>query len=512
MALSSPWLTLRLAREAVSNKRPDDAHRLIEPLLADGHRKAWRMARDVAKAYVDRGRRFMDVDNPDAAWVELLAAESLNTGEKCVAELRLTLTRFGLVQARGALEAGRPLDAVNEAVRLRERGVRNPDLSRVEEAAQDWVHATELANKGEFLRSLSEIDKLRPKLPCPPVGLDHFRIAVDERHERFRDAVGRLYDAAEAKRWREAIAAAEEVLTAAPEHRDAQVIRAKAWQAAHPETGVYIVGSGSLSEDGATRNTRTGEGMKSRRGEFDAAAVTVNGGSQPARGEASRPSLLDPPLPLNAGRTPLHQFASRSATLPKRFLLWIDGVGGYLVCTGTRVTFGQAALDGPIDVPLFADVSRLHAEVSRDGEGYLIETGKGVQVNGKDVSRATLSPGDRLTLGSTCQFLFHRPVAISSTAKLELTSGHRLLLPVDGVLLMGNELILGRGPQAHVVVEDAACAVSLFRSAEGLGVRVKEGEFRIDDQPHRDRAALPFPGVVSTDTFAFAVEPVGPRG
>ena len=103
-------------------------------------------------------------------------------------------------------------------------------------------------------------------------------------------------------------------------------------------------------------------------------------------------------------------------------------------------------------------------------------------------------------------------MAVSSTARLELTSGHRLLLPVDGVLLMGNELILGPGPQAHVVVEDAACAVSLFRSSEGLGVRVKQGTFRIDDKPHADRAALPFPGVVSTDTFAFAVEPVGPRG
>src|SRR5207248_837608 len=172
MALSSPWLTLRLAREAVANNRPDEAHRLIEPLLADDHRKAWRMARDVAKAYIVRGRKFHDLDNPDAAWLELLAAESLNTGEKCVAELRITLTRFGLVQARGALEAGRPLDAMSEVVRLRERGVRNPDLARTESAAQDWVLALELADKGEFLRSLSEIDKLRPKLTCPPVGLD----------------------------------------------------------------------------------------------------------------------------------------------------------------------------------------------------------------------------------------------------------------------------------------------------------------------------------------------------
>ena len=31
-----------------------------------------------------------------------------------------------------------------------------------------------------------------------------------------------------------------------------------------------------------------------------------------------------------------------AATLPSRTLLWIDGVGGFLVCTEARVTLGQA--------------------------------------------------------------------------------------------------------------------------------------------------------------------------
>src|SRR6185437_5329446 len=148
---------------------------------------------------------------------------------------------------------------------------------------------------------------------------------------------------------------------------------------------------------------------------------------------------------------------SERSGLPRRFLLWVDGVAGYLVCTGTRVTFGQAVLEGgPVDVPLFADVSRVHADISRDGEGYLVESGKAapvngrevtrtVLVNGKDVGRSVLAPGDRVTLGSACQFLFPRPVTVSATARLELTSGHRLMLPVEGVLLMANEVILGPG-------------------------------------------------------------------
>src|SRR5947199_188754 len=53
--------------------------------------------------------------------------------------------------------------------------------------------------------------------------------------------------------------------------------------------------------------------------------------------------------------------AGPAEPLPPRFFLWIDGVGGYLVCLGARLTFGQALPEARVDVPLVADVSRLHA-------------------------------------------------------------------------------------------------------------------------------------------------------
>jgi hypothetical protein len=162
-------------------------------------------------------------------------------------------------------------------------------------------------------------------------------------------------------------------------------------------------------------------------------------------------------------------------------------------------------------VPLFADVSRLHAEITRDGEGYIFESGKSVLVNGQATTRSVLVAGDRVTLGATCQFLFHKPIAISSTARLELTSGHRLPVAVDGVLLMGNELILGSGPEAHIHLKGVPAAVQIYRSKDGLAVRVPEGRFRIDDRVCHDRAPLPLPCVVSSDNCTFAVEAVTGR-
>jgi hypothetical protein len=461
----SPWLVFRQAREAVTNHRPEEAHRLIEPLIAEGYRRAWRLAREVVKEYAARATKFLDQHNADAAWRDLLAAEALNTGEKAVAELRLTLARLGLVQARALLEAGNPLDTIAAVGKLRDRGVRHPDLARLESVAQDWGLAAELADRGEFLRALVGLDKLRPQLPCPPAAFDRFRAAVEERHGQFRAAVGKLYDAAEARLWRDALAAADAVLAVAPEHREAKALRGKAWLAASPDTADYL-----------------------------AAAPEENGGTISEKRSGERDTLPFSP-----------------STVPKRFLLWVDGVGGYLVCLSNRVTFGQATGDGPVDVPLFADVSRLHAEVTRDGEGYVVESAKSVLVNGKETARAVLEAGDRITLGATCQFLFHKPVSVSSTARLELTSGHRLPVAVDGVLLMGNEVMLGPGPHAHVVMPWLPAPVLIYRSKEGLGVRVPGGPFRIDDRQCADRAALPLPAVVTAEAFTFAVEPVASR-
>ena len=100
------------------------------------------------------------------------------------------------------LEAGRPIDTIDQIAKCRDRGVRHPDLGTLESAAQDWVLAQELADKGEFLRALTELDRVKPKLPPPTTGLDKFRAAVERRHTQFCDAVARLYDAAEGKRWR----------------------------------------------------------------------------------------------------------------------------------------------------------------------------------------------------------------------------------------------------------------------------------------------------------------------
>jgi hypothetical protein len=198
----------------------------------------------------------------------------------------------------------------------------------------------------------------------------------------------------------------------------------------------------------------------------------------------------------------------KATELPARLLLWIDGVGGYLVCLNPRVTLGQGGPDGAPDLAILAAISRHHATVQRDAEGYFLEAVRKVALNGQSVERAFLRSGDRLTLGTACQLMFSQPVPISASARLDLVSGQRWLYPVNGVLLMAETLVFGPGPQSHVVIEELKQPLILFRPKDGLAVRYG-GNLVISGQPYKDRGPLAPGAQVTADALSFALESAG---
>ncbi|MBX9681113.1 MAG: FHA domain-containing protein [Gemmataceae bacterium] len=188
----------------------------------------------------------------------------------------------------------------------------------------------------------------------------------------------------------------------------------------------------------------------------------------------------------------------------EHWLLWMDGVGGFLVCPKDRIALGQAGAEPPPDVPLLADVSRRHAVLRRDGEGYIAEAEKRIRVNGKETDRAVLRSGDRLTLGDSCQILFEIPLAGSTSARLSIVSGHRLACPVQDVLLLSESLIFGP-KQAHVRVPSLREALMVFKSRTGLWVR-HAGKMSLHGKPVADRADLPFDAPLLLEEHGIALE------
>jgi hypothetical protein len=495
------WLTVRQVRHALRRGDPETAHKLLAPFVTDGYRKAAAVLPEVSRGYRLRGEKALRNDDPEAAWKDLLAAEALNTPHPELTQFRTTLTKLGVAQCRAALLAGHPLRVIEAHARLRQRAAFHPDFAWLEDAAQEWVRAVEMADRGDFSAAAAVLDRAKGKVP-PELhdGFDEYRGKLTARQEQYREATVKLHEAAADGKWADVLRFGDLVTAVAPHHRDARSLIARAWDVL-PAAAQVVTRAGVPAAASAS-------------GMVELAWAGVNGHPPDDAPTVSYPH--DGP-PAN-GRLPVAKPASRRASvidtgppgMPKRFVLWIDGVGGYLVCLSSRVGFGQATGGAPVDVPLFADVSRMHAELSRDGEGYVLESGRDLLVNGDPTKRAPLTAGDRVTLGGTCQFVFHQPVPISPSARLELVSGHRLPLAVDGVLLMAENLILGPTGPVHVAMPDAADNVILYRSKDGLGVRFG-GAFKIDNQPHQNRAPLPIPAFVTSDSFSFAVEPVGVR-
>ena len=448
------WMTKYQAREALKNGRPEDAHRLLDTLVASGDRRVWSLRGDVVRGYVERAERALRNDDVEAAWKDLGLAASLSSAtDPGVAKLRETLLSHAVSELRAMLEAGKPLQTLEAIGRFRDRSATSPAIPTLEEAARDWQAAIDFADKGEFPQARPTLDRVRPRLGSRTMGLDRYEEAVNQREDRFRVTWAQLQESTAAGDWREILRNADEVLHVAPRHREAQQARNRAWQMLQPDV---VKPTPKLSET----------------------TVMV-------------PKTPPPDLP----------------GLPKRFFLWIDGVGAYLVCTAPRISIGQATGDAPIDVPIFADVSRIHAMLSRDAECYMIEASKAVTLNGHSAEKAVLQGGDCIAFGSSCHLCFDQPVPGALSARLMLTGARRLPMAVDGVLLMADMLVLGPGEKSHVQIPELDRPLYIVRHKDQLLAKW-DGELRIEGEKFDREAVLPRAGTVIADPISFAIEPV----
>jgi hypothetical protein len=445
------WLALRQAQEALKSGRLEEAQRLLNHRSVQGQKRSWELQAQLAQAYADRGERHLRHDDPVAAWNDLLRAEQTGVSDPAVVRLRQALTRLGLAEVRALLEAGEPVRAVEAVAQLRDRNVRLPELVPLEEAAGDWVVAREQAERGEFAQALQALERVRHLLHGASGALERFHNQLEDRKRSFAAHLLSLHEAAGQERWQEVLKLTELLLAMAPQHVEARRLRSRAWKAIEPPTVV------SAQPRKAT--------------------------AEPAPGAAETDS---------------------------QYLLWIDGVGGFLVCLGNRVTLGQATPENLVDIPLFADVSRVHATLTRDQEGYLLEGLRPVLVNGKALDKGLLRNGDRVTLGQCCQLQFRQPVPVSTSARLDLVSGHRLRMAVDGVLLMADTLLLGPGAQVHVAMPDLKQPIVLFRQKAGLGVRCG-GPLFVNGVAAVERATLEPGSTVTGEDFSLTLEPIGGR-
>jgi hypothetical protein len=465
-----PWrMKVREAEEAFRGGRLEDARRVLQERGLLEFLPARRLMSQIAEKMAQRAELRLAGGATLAGWKDLVAAEQMGAEPKEVLAVKQQFIDHALAEATEYVQAGDPAAAVARLEELERQGATGRELRLMKEAARNVLAAQRLCHRGKFAQAdeqLQAASALRPDWTA----LAQIRQACGDRGARTRELVERLHAALSAGDRTIVMAQAEAILDLCPDHEPALDARRRAWEAGGARLAASVGAPALCSSH-----------------------HHANGASSPRS------------IPMNGAASSTENAQSPSGP---RFVLWIDGVGGYLVCQGDVVTIGQPAKGSPIDIPILGDVSRLHATIHRDGEGYLIVPVRPTRVGGKTVNEPTsLIDGAEIELGQGVKMKFTMPNPLSRTAKLTFISRHRTSPTTDGVLLMAESCVLGPRSGAHVVCPDLTNDVVLFPSGDALQCRAT-GDFTVDGQPAVGRAKITRSSQVVGADFSLSLESI----
>lgn len=418
VAIFQSWrLRLREVEATLRVGRLDEAFQMLTQSGLLEYLPAKRIAEQLSLQYAERAKRRAQTRDFLGGWKDLDAAVSLADLPACDVARRC-LVDAALEQTEALARRGDLGDAAAQLDRLEKHAATHPHVQTLRQLIRCLQSARNLMRRGKFGDAESHLNialGLRPEM----VELQQLLEVCRENSQRACDLSEQLYRALSDSNYHDAVTYADQLLLIAPEMKLAGDARKRAWQ----QVGARVDSIGP-------RSTHVWE-------------------------------VRSKPTTEAADELP----AKDTGPSGSRFLLWIDGVGGYLVCLGDEILLGQSSPGNRIDVPILGDLSRKHAKIRRSGEGYVIDPLHSMKMNGKVINRSTaLCDGDELELGTGVRFRFRRPHALSASARLEPLSRHRTQPYADGVLLMAESCVLGPRWTNHVVCRDWSGDVVLSRS------------------------------------------------
>ena len=130
----------------------------------------------------------------------------------------------------------------------------------------------------------------------------------------------------------------------------------------------------------------------------------------------------------------------------------------------------------------------------------------GQSVGGQPITeRSLLKNNDELELGRGVVIKYRRPHPLSTSARLDLQSRHRTHPWTDGILLMGDSLILGSHSHSHVRCPQWDQELIFFRRNEQIWVR-STSAIEVDGELKTEACALTMDSRIVGQQFAISFE------
>jgi len=456
-------LQLREAEEALRAGRLDEAVALVRE--GDLHRclPGKKLSVAVAEQLARRAGQRLRQGEPKAGWQDLDAACLLGSQAESVLAARREIVERMIVAAEDRLAVGEAAEAIRQLESLEQHAGASDATRGLLEVARRIESARNLRSRGKFSEAAVQLERAATMRPDLAFVRDQRELCQRQAQEA-ESLAARLHAALSRSDWTETLVLAGRLLELCPQSTLAVDARRRAWMA----VGAPPRGDKPLD-------------------------VTLTWHANDEREPDRR-------------NTPAARAGEASET-PQRFLLWVDGVGGFLVCMDDEIVLGQASPGNRIAVPIRGDVSRQHARIRRE-DGYLIEPLGEVWINGRQIHRTTiLADGDEIRLGAGVCYRFRQPHALSSTARLEPLSRHRTQPSADAVLLMAESCVLGPKWQNHIVCREWSNDVVLYRRDGVLNCRAMEG-IEVDGRFCDEQARLELDSHVVGSDFSLSLEQV----
>ncbi|MCH7725722.1 MAG: hypothetical protein IH991_04470 [Planctomycetes bacterium] len=454
---------LREAEAAFKTHRLDKAANLIRAEKLDQYQPGQRLASEVALALANRAETHAERGEVETGWCDLELAQSLVGETERLTEARAVLMQFEFSQLEHLLSADDTQLALNRIDGLRRRGAGMQRLHLLRDVSLKLDEGRNLLRQARFSDADEQLGSAASLLPSLQF-IEQRREDYREVAERCRQLTAELHHMLTSGDWSESLVLADQLLEIAPDYTVALDARKRAWE-----------------EVGRHSTSSQVEVVEERQlvSNVEVAAVACDAGDA----------------------------ASSQRDVPSRFLMWVDGVGGYLVCLGNTITLGQAVPDNNADIPIQGDLRSQHARIRRDGEAYLLEPIGDLAIGGQAFHETTfLTDGDEIDFAGV-RLRFQKPHVLSASARLDFISRHRTFPWCDGILLMAESCVLGPNLHNHVVCRDWPEDVVLFRQDNHLFCRSLE-RIEIDGKECEGQGEIFIGSRIVGNDFAISLEEV----
>src|SRR6185436_19059712 len=304
-----PWrFKLKEAEVALEQGRLEDAARLLKEGDLPTYLPAQQLLAQVAVKFGARATLRAKSGEQEAAWRDLEAARNLTGETTDWLTAHKAVTDFALEIVVSHLRGNDFEGAIAKLDKLEKRKPVSTSLSALREVARRLDSARKLSLRGKFADAEAQLLAAVSLQPSLSFITDQKQLCR-ERGERCRLLSEPLHRSLAASDWTAVVATADSLLEFAPENQVARDARKRAWN----EVGAKVTDSRAGAR--APHETQHWPG-----------------------GETTKKSE-EPEKP----RGP-------------RFLLWIDAVGGYLVCLSDEVIIGQAFPGSQADLAIQADI------------------------------------------------------------------------------------------------------------------------------------------------------------